>query len=217
MSRSQVLVLLAMLAEQSGDSVSESRVDFVGRSLLETAPPEKIIIALNRLLRSSRRFPTVGEVEEAMGTAMPTAKDQALLIADTIIQAAIRFGWCEPGYGDGMEARRLAVGPTSWEVINRQGGWNNILDRLGENQMALRAQLRDVAESYFRTGVITEADVPRVPLSPYRAFEKVRSSKPLELPAVRGLEAKEKLIAEVKELRVKRQLALLQSEKDEPE
>lgn len=221
MTKSQVLIMLAMLAEQSGEKVSEGRVDFVGQSLLQVAPPEQIIIALNKLLRSSRRFPTVGEVEEVMGVAQPTAKDEALQIADCVIQAAIRFGWLQPDYVEGAKARELAVGPAGWEVIKRQGGWNNLLERLGENQMALRAQLRDIAQTYLKTGIIAPGGTPIAPPSPFQALEAVKGDRPLAIEEdyntyqARRFEAKTKITAEIEALKVKRKIALIQEEWEE--
>ncbi len=214
MSKPRILMLLAMMAEQSGEKVSEMRIDFLGTSLLEVAPAEKIVEALSRLLRSSRRFPTVGEVEAEMGLAAPTAKDEALLIADTIIGAAIRFGWLQPDYLEGAKAREACVGQAAWAVITKQGGWNNLLDRLGENQMALRAQLRDLAESYLKTGLIQPGTVPLSAPPPSAAIEAVQNPRLLELEDKRRSEAKLKLTEEIDKLKVKRQLALMQEEHD---
>ncbi len=213
MSKSQVLILLAMLAEQSGEKVSESRVDFVGSSLLAIASPEEIAKALHKLLRSSRRFPTVAEVEQEMGMGAPTQKDEALLIADTIIQNAIKFGWLQPGYIDGARAREACIGAAGWEVIKRQGGWNNLLERLGENQMALRAQLRDVTESYLKTGLIEPGTVPLNPASVHKAIEAAQA-RPLELEEHRRSQAKLKLTEEIEGLKQKRRLAQMQEEHD---
>lgn len=214
-SSADVLVLLAMLAEQSGETVSPQRIDFTGQRLLALADADRVCAALTSLLESARRFPTVAEVRAEMGMSEPTAKDEALLISNAICSALVRFGWLQPGYTIGAKARERAVGAGAWEVITRAGGWNAVLDRLGENESALRAQLRDLCEAYLRTGIIDRGQLPPAKqLSPYEALEEAKADQ-LALEAYRSDERKRKITAEIEATKVRRQLALIQEEHDE--
>lgn len=179
-SETHVLMLLAMLAEQSGETVSETRIDFVGRRLLEVGSTTEVCKALQRLVDSARRFPTVAEVRAEMGQSDATPRDEAMMIADVVTQALSRFGWLQPSYVEGAKAREIAVGPTAWALINRQGGWNAALERFGENQAAFRAQLRDAAEVGLKTGTIERGQAPaRVP-SPFEALELAKAQRAIE-------------------------------------
>jgi hypothetical protein len=213
-SNADVLVLLAMLAEQSGETVSPQRIDFTGQRLLALARPDVVAAALTKLLESARRFPTVAEVRAEMGMSDPTAKDEALMISNAICTALIRFGWLQPGYELGARAREAVVGPGAWHVLKHVGGWNAALDRLGENETALRAQLRDLAEAYLKTGAIERGQLPpHNPPSPVEAIEMLKKETP-QLEEYRSGERKNKIGAELEEMRKKRQLALMQEEHD---
>lgn len=156
----QIVALLAVLAQQSGEQVAPFRIEFTSQRLIELNQPSQVITALTKLIETSRRFPTVGEVKAEMGISTPTARDEALAIADATIAVLSKFGWIQPGYAVGARARELAAGPAVWELIARQGGWNAALERMGENQMAFRAQMRDLAETYLKTGVIQRGQIP---------------------------------------------------------
>jgi hypothetical protein len=157
-NENHVLMLLAMIAEQSGETVSETRLDFVGRKLLELGPPAQICHALERLMESCRRFPTVAEVKEQIGIADPSARDAALMLADRVLAGVSKYGELQPGNLKGCRAIEKALGPAAWELVTRQGGWNAVVDRAVQ-AASLRAQLRDAAESYLKCGVIKRESV----------------------------------------------------------
>lgn len=212
-SKADVLVLLAMLAEQSGETVSPHRIDFTGQRLLALAGPDVVAQALTKMLESARRFPTVAEVRAEMGMSDPTPKDEALIISNAIVAALCKHGWLQPGYTVGAKAREIAVGPGAWEVITRGGGWNALLDRLGENEAALRAQLRDLAEAYLKTGIIERGQLPPAnPPSLYNALEAAKEQ--LQLDEYRSGERRLKIAGEIEELKKKKRLVLLQEEHD---
>lgn len=179
----QVLMMLAMLAEQSGEVVSETRLDYVGQRLLQLGTPNEVCAALEALIESSRRFPTVAEVREAMGVADPTARDAALMLADRVLAGVSRYGELQPGNVKGARAIERALGPAAWELVLRQGGWNAVVDRAGQAG-TFKAQLRDAAESYLKCGIINRDDVTskRLP-SHYEALAAAeKNQKQLEAP-----------------------------------
>lgn len=59
----KIVGLLAIIAEQTGEDVSPARADFVVDRLLKL-DHRLVILALERILESSRRFPTVQEVRQ---------------------------------------------------------------------------------------------------------------------------------------------------------
>jgi hypothetical protein len=120
----------------------------------------QLVAALQRLLDGARRFPTVNDVKAELGIGEPTMRDYALSVADKIFQAISRYGALPPGNVHTGEAIRRALGPAIWKIVERQGGWNAVVERAGEHQASYRAQLRDLAESYARTGIINPAEVP---------------------------------------------------------
>lgn len=180
----QVLVMLAMLAEQSGEVVSETRLDYVGQRLIQLGTPTEVCAALEALIESSRRFPTIADVREAMGVADPTARDAALMLADRVLAGISRYGELQPGNVKGARAIEAALGPAAWELVQRQGGWNAVVDRAGQAG-TFKAQIRDAAESYLKCGVISRDDVTGEKLpSHFEALTAAeKKSKMLAAPA----------------------------------
>lgn len=158
-SRKHMALLLAALAQQSGEKVEAFRLEFLARKLEPLGLPQ-VCAALEKLLESSRRFPTVAEVKAAMGIAEPTALDAARQLADTLANAVVRYGEIPPGNVKTALAIEHAVGPAAWALAQRTGGWNALVDRLAENQLACRAQLRDSAQSLLQTGGISAGQLP---------------------------------------------------------
>src|SRR5689334_17808421 len=86
-----VVALLGLLAEQSGEKVSDARLEFIARKLTELGANESCI-ALNKMLETARRFPTVAEVKALMGLAEPTARDYGNELAGVILNTIARVG-----------------------------------------------------------------------------------------------------------------------------
>lgn len=147
----KIAAILAMLVEQSGEQVSRERLKFMTSKLLEFEP-EKVAAALERMLESARRFPTLAEIKAAMGVAEPQPKDWALLLSDKICQGISKYG--EVVAGKTARSLEQALGPAAMALVARQGGWNACVDRAGENFGVFRAQIRTAAESLIMTGAI---------------------------------------------------------------
>lgn len=196
-----VLARLALLAEQSGENVSEPRLRFIAEKLLPYGA-EKVCEALEKLLESSRRFPTVAEIREAMGEAEPTARDVGLHVATVLLQAVSRYGSLQPGNARGAEAIKQAIGESAWSVALKLGGWNSLCDMAGDNVTALRAQIRDLVECYTRTGQMDQTDVPmHLPAHSAALAAIPGSDSPRALPEAKReiLEEKIKLLKSVRE------------------
>lgn len=157
----QIIGMVALLAEQSGEQVSEARIRFLTERLAEL-DSDKVMVALQRLLETARRFPTLGEVRAAMGIAEPQAKDHALLLADRICEGVIKYG--EILAANTARGFEQAMGPVAMALIARQGGWNACVDRAGENFGVFKAQLRVTAESMMSTQGLEVGPADTAPL-----------------------------------------------------
>lgn len=189
MAIERIIVILAMFAEASGEKVSKERLKFTAERLMALEQTGDVVQALARMLESSRRFPTVAEVKAEMGVADATPRDEANQIADRIIAAMGKFGEIPPGNVTTARALEHALGESAWTCVERMGGWTMLLDRASENVGVLRAQIRDTAEGYIRTGIIERGRICNRSLNMREALAEV---KQLELGAVPH-EAREKL------------------------
>lgn len=208
-NRTYLLMLLAMLAEQSGENVSETRIEFVARRLMELAPLPDLCRAIEKMLDSARKFPTVEEVKRALGKVDPSAADEGRLLSETLASAVAKYGSLQPGNVKGALAIEQAIGPAAWEVVLRAGGWNTIVDRMGENASAFRAQMRDLATSLLETGAIPRGKVPEKLPSHAASLTAVANHPQLE--ACERAELEKKLEA----AKTKRTLLLMQREHEE--
>lgn len=170
-----VIALLAMLAEQSGEKVSEQRLEFTSERLRQY-DVEQVCRALMRMVETARRFPTVGEIKAAMGVAEPTGQDEARMIAEAIMTGIRKFGYVDAGNKKTPQAIRLAIGEAAWDLVTSVGGWNAVIERATENEMACRAQLRDLAEANLKSGGIKRGGLPGRPMSASEAIQSVQRS-----------------------------------------
>lgn len=153
----KIMIRLALLAEQSGEKVSEVRLEYTAEKLFPLGCAD-VCAALEKLLESSRRFPTIEEIKRAMGLAEPTGRDLGNRIANLIIRAMGKYGSLNSDKH--REAVRLAVGPVAWDIADKMGGWNLCCDRSADNMAAFIAQTRDLVESYSASGMIEAGAVP---------------------------------------------------------
>lgn len=180
-SPKHIVALLGMIAEQSGEKVSDARLEFIARSLTALGATEACA-ALTKMLESARRFPTVAEVKAAMGMAEPTARDYGNEIAGLIVNTMGRVGI--PVGPKGIEARDKMLGPAALYVVDKMGGWANVVEQAGQNLTALKATARDLAEAYVKTGHIDPKDIPQALPSYGQALlpETKQALEILELP-----------------------------------
>lgn len=102
---------------------------------------DKVAKGLNKLFRSLKFFPTIADIEEAMGIREPDEDDKANLIGSEILATAARYGEYRIG-----EAEK-ALGPTAWEVVRRMGGWPAVCMTEIDDHGTFRAQARDIARA----------------------------------------------------------------------
>jgi hypothetical protein len=174
----KILALLAMIAQQAGENVSQQRLDFICERL-SGMDLEKAVVALNRLAESARRFPTVEEIRQAMGESV-TERDEGLLIANRINRAIQKFGEPSPGNATAAKAIKDFCGESVWEVIGTNGGWQTILQRAKENQSSFTAQIRDSASALLKCGVIESGKVPTHDKPTSELIQQARASLYLE-------------------------------------
>ena len=158
MNAKDIMLRLALLAEQSGETVSEMRLKYAVEKLSPLGA-DKVCAALEQLLETSRRFPTIAEIKTAMGIAEPTGRDLGTRIANLMVEAMGKYGSLNSVKQS--EAIRLAIGPAAWDIADKMGGWNMCCDRAGENMTAFIAQARDLAESFAATGMLEPTQVPK--------------------------------------------------------
>jgi|688.fasta_scaffold473024_2 hypothetical protein len=155
-----VMVRLALLAEQSGEKVSETRLKFTSEKILSFGNADLVSAALEKLLESSRRFPTVDEIKKAMGFSEPTNKELGTHVANLLLQAMGKFGETSPGNLKHANAVRFAVGEQVFEIVTKMGGWNFCIERANENIPFFISQTRDLVEAYVAAKVIDKNQVP---------------------------------------------------------
>lgn len=146
----RIPMLLALIAEQCGEAVSESRLEFL-LSRLDGLDAAKLEKALENLADSCRRFPTVAEIKAAMGQSEATARDKALLVADRILAGIAKIGEIPPGNVKTAQSVPHVIGETAYQVVQSMGGWNHVVG-LAQDTSIFRAQVRDLVEAGFRTG-----------------------------------------------------------------
>jgi len=181
----KIMIRLALLAEQSGEKVSEVRLEYTAEKLFPLGCAD-VCAALEKLLESSRRFPTIEEIKRAMGLAEPTGRDLGNRIANLIIRAMGKYGSLNSDKH--REAVRLAVGPVVWDIVDKLGGWNLCCDRAADNMTSFIAQARDLVESYSLSGLIEGGEIPDSLPSLGRALEIAESQRQIEQrPEVKAL------------------------------
>lgn len=155
----KIMALLAMLSEQSGDKVSAARIEFMTRNLLPHGA-DAVIAALEKLLKSARRFPTVADVESAMGICEASPEDKGREVANRIFYAIERWGDMNGESGVLKWENEIApyLGPIGCKVVTVNGGWNYLCSNVtNDDATTWKAQWRDYACSLARGHVGDEA------------------------------------------------------------
>lgn len=141
----EILALLHLLAEQSGEKVSPERLKFTFDRLDAIGHHDQVSAALEVLLEKSRRFPTVAEVKELLGLKPPSPEDKGREVADRIYQALSK-PW-------EAAKRDEFVGPIGAEVVRLNGGWQRLGENVLEAEVTIhKAQWRETAANLARKG-----------------------------------------------------------------
>jgi hypothetical protein len=147
----QVLALLAMLAEQTGEKVSQARSDFYAERLIPLGAG-RVVEALKRMMDGAKRFPTVNEIKAELGEAPQTAEDKGREVADRIWVSLTR-GWASSLSPAVQAERDTFVGPIGVEVVRQMGGWQRLGEVCMEDEETTRkAQWRETARIIAQKG-----------------------------------------------------------------
>lgn len=197
----KILVILRLIAEQSGEGVSDARLKFVSERLLPYGT-ERVCDALTKLLDSSRRFPTVDEVRTAMGEASLSGRDVGMQIANLLLDGVRRFG--EATNPRTAAAIERALGETAWRVVTALGGWNAVVEAAaGEH---FRAQVRDLVDSLVKTGGLVVDCLPASLPSLANALEATGTTPALPSAKAQLLAAKRDELVVVRDRLLRREI-----------
>lgn len=144
----KVLALLAMLAEQTGEKISEARGEFMVAKLLPLGA-QAVCQTLEAMLETARRFPTVGEIKAAMGLAQMSDQEAGRAVGERIYAAIARYGDCR------ADRQRIwdFIGPIGLEVVRLQGGWDHLCATVQEDDATTwKAQWRELATIVAKQG-----------------------------------------------------------------
>ncbi len=102
---------------------------------------EKVANAMKQIFKSSKKFPTIAEIEEVIGVIKPEARDESDAMAGRVIEAISKFGEYQ------AVKAKAHLGELAWTAIERVGGWR-ALCMSDESQMhILRPQLARMCQS----------------------------------------------------------------------
>lgn len=152
----EIMKYLAMLADQSSENVSPSRLDFMLEKLTELGHHDQVCAALDALLETSRRFPTVGEVKTLLGLAPASPENKGREVAERIF-GAITKGWGSSLRPEVHKQRDEFVGPIGVEVVRMAGGWPRLSEIKQEDATTHKAQWREFAAIIARKGGLGDA------------------------------------------------------------
>lgn len=139
----QIIGMLAILAEQCSERASDQRLAWMASKL---APHglKPCAEAIESLMSSARRFPTVAEIEKEMGvgSASLDPEDIGREVADRIYAAIGRFGQTK----NGRERVWEYIGPIGVELVRLLGGWEYVCANTLEKDASIhKAQWRESA------------------------------------------------------------------------
>lgn len=127
---------------------------------LEDLPFAAVAGAIKEVRRDPKttRFPLPAVIRERLEPAQDL-ESQALLAVGRIIEAVARFGWTN------SERAREVIGELGWQVVEREGGWQNLCGELNQDNIGmLRAQWRQTAIAVGKASQAgTLSDAPALP------------------------------------------------------
>ncbi len=146
-----LMALLYLLAEQTGENVSAPRVKFYVERLAPLGAG-RVVPVLQRMLDGARRFPTVNEIKAELGEAPESVEDRARQIAERIY-TAIAKGWGSSRNADVIAHRDEFVGEAGVQVVRLLGGWDRLANSvMVEDATTHKAQWREFAAAILRRG-----------------------------------------------------------------
>lgn len=160
-NQTQILAILALIAEQTKEQISPTRLEFIYEAL-KPFPSAAVVDALKRVAMSARRFPTPTEILAEMGVKQLSNREQAVESVALIMGAVKRFG-----YTGTTEEVEPYVGPLAWRAIKTLGGWRAFCDPItNDNETSVKAQVRDLCEAMLTSDATLAASSRRFLMGP---------------------------------------------------
>lgn len=135
-----------MAAQSQGQIFDEYEVEHYVDSL-ESYGWDRVHAALRQLRKSSRKLPTVSEIESAMGVAQPLGAEQSIdlqakLLATKINECFGVFGYTNP------HGARERIGEVGWAALGGTRGWVELCQLPSYDDLPTRlAQIREAAKA----------------------------------------------------------------------
>ncbi len=134
---------LVILAEQTKENLSQERLAYMTAELMQHGA-DSVLIGIRKLMREARRFPTIAEIEEAMGIKGISDASRAAEAAARIEGAIVKFG--SAGGHEKFKRQQEYMGELAWLVVERSGGYQHLCDTVdNDNLSTMKAQWRGVA------------------------------------------------------------------------
>lgn len=137
----KVLVLMKVLATQTGRDLSSEVVDLYLESLEDLGWPQ-VSFALRTIVLDAKTFPTIGDIRRACGEMKATAAELAECVPHEIWRAVERYGLPNAKYA------LPSLSPLARECVASLGGWDAVVMSADsyEAMNTLKAQWRGLAK-----------------------------------------------------------------------
>ena len=147
MNKIECLRILERMAVQSqGQIFDEYEIDHYVESL-EHFGWDRVFDALRQLRKSSRKLPTIAEIESAMGIAAPVSAETAIDLQAKLLVATIESCFGVFGYTNPAGARER-IGEVGWTALGGTRGWIELCQLPSYDELPIRlAQIREAAKA----------------------------------------------------------------------
>ena len=139
-------ILERMAAQSQGQIFDEYEVEHYVDSL-ESYGWDRVYAALRQLRKSSRKLPTVSEIESAMGVTQPLGAEQTIDMQAKLISTKINECFGVFGYTNPQGARER-IGEVGWAALGGTRGWVELCQLPSYDDLPTRlAQIREAAKA----------------------------------------------------------------------
>ncbi len=147
MNKIECLRILERMAVQSqGQIFDEYEIDHYVESL-EHFGWDRVFDALRQLRKSSRKLPTIAEIESAMGIAAPVSAETAIDLQAKLLIGKIKECFGAFGYTNPAGARER-IGEVGWAALGGTRGWIELCQLDSCNDLENRlVHIRDAAKA----------------------------------------------------------------------
>jgi len=117
---------------------------------------KSVIMAIREIRKRCKFFPALSEIIDLVKNPGLPTDEQAILIANEIIECLSRFG------ANNVKELQAFLGPEKYGVIERAGGWTNLCMVTYQELPSTRAQLRELAKAYLNRSKLESSGGPLV-------------------------------------------------------